>query len=285
MNEYTGLNLAGLPNVTFPVSEEEGSYDEGITIDDWTPSVTLRCPWENRYDLVNVLNGARWPNALNNNGAPRATGFQIEGDGKPGDLVNSDTQVYSYIDALVTVSYEQVTVSTDPDPDTPFDFYTETIEPTIEYLRFPHQLLFWPAPAPPAGGIGPVGRPTPLSPEQTPGFPVYRERYTRTYIGITGIPAAFTDLQNHINTNPIPSPLLGITYPPRTILYGNRRISYNLKTDGTQSANLSLDFTYRQETWRKYWNFELQDFLEIQTLDGTPIAFPPEADLSPVLIN
>ena len=271
MDEYTG----GVP---FPVSEEEDSYSENISTSSWTPRITLRCPYANRYDLVEAVSYRAWPfSSAGPVFSPRATGFTIAGDGVPNDgAKNLNTEAFEYIDALVTVTYEQAVGG--GGANNSFDFFTETVEPTIEYLRYPHTHLFW------SGGD--PGEISPLSPEQTPGFPVYRERYTRTYFGITlPVPAPFTALQNSINTNPVVSPILGITYDPLTVLYGNRRINYNLRTDGTQSANLSVDFTYRQEGWRRYWNFERQAFEEIETIDGTPIAFPPANDLSPVLLS
>ena len=214
--------------------------------------------------------------------SPRATGFTIAGDGVPNDgAKNLNTEAFEYIDALVTVTYEQaVGGGGGGGGNSSFDFFTETVEPTIEYFRAPHEQLFW------SSNDGSIRG---LSPDQTPAYPFYRERYTRTYFGITlPIPTEFTTLQNHINTNPVVSPILGITYAPRTILYGNRRINYNLRTDGSQSANLSLDFTYRQETWRRFWNWGEDGapgrYAEIEDVNG-PINFPPEADLSPVLLS
>jgi len=279
-DEYTGAGL------NFEVSEEENSYGESIGTDQWSPSVTLRCLFENRYALITRMRGRTWPHATGTF-RPIATGFSIEGSGVPrGGGTNTDTQLFTYTHALVTCNYEQVAGGNNTNPNAAFEFFTETIEPTIEYLRLPHHELFFPGITPSGGAAGPTGPPRPLSPEQTPGLPVYRERYMRTYVGIS-LPlfGPFTSLQNRINTNAVASPLLGVTYDPLTVLYGNRRVGYSLRTDGSQSANLSLEFTYRQETWRKYWDFDQQDFLEIQNANGDPIAFPPEADLSPVLLS
>ena len=273
MDEYTG----GVP---FPVSEEEDSYSENISPSSWTPRVTLRCPYENRYDLVNAVSYREWPHGPN--GAlvikPLATNFSIAGDGVPADgTKNNDTEAFDYIDALVTCNYEQVLAGSGPQSNS-FDFFTESVEPTIEQLRMPHEQLFWEDPTGQGRIVG-------LSPDQTPTQPLYRERYRRTYFGVT-VPLIddFSILQNHINTNPVDSPLLGITYDPLTVLYTHRELDYNLRTDGSQSANLSVNFMWRQETWRKHWNWEFMDFVGIQNSEGL-IEFPRSADLSVVLMS
>ena len=275
MNEYTGVALG------FTVSQEQGSYAEPVNTSEWSPTITLRCPFVNRYTLIAALTGRAWPHGPSGLGIirPIAIGFSIRGDGKPdSDTLNTDTQSFDYRDALVTVNYQRAIASASssggpPDPNIPsFDFFTEVIDPTIEYARLPHDELFW------------SDTNKPLSPEQTPGMPLYRERYTRTYFGIQlPISANFTNLQNHINNADVVSPTLGVTYPAQTVLYGNRRVNYSLRTDGSQAANLSLDFTFRQETWRKHWNFESQSFQEILNQNGDVVEFPPEADLSPIL--
>ena len=118
MDEYTG----GVP---FQVSEEKGSYSENITTTQWSPRVTLRCPWNNRHDLINVMTGREWPHGPSGPLVirPRATGFVISGDGEP-TSANIVTEAYEYIHAVVAVSYEQVV---GPDPVS----YTHLTLPTI----------------------------------------------------------------------------------------------------------------------------------------------------------
>ena len=279
MNEFTGVFPDGV--APFLVSEEKDSYDEPISTSQWSPSVTLRCPWVNRYQLIGILNGRRWPHATGST-VPIATGFQVKGDGHPQTPgTNTDSQLFEYVDALITVNYTRAVQSTGTNS-MAFDFFTEVIEPFIEYQRVPHDQLYW-SDANPNSGIPSRQM---LKPEQAPAIPLYRERYTRTYFGINlPLPAVFTTLQNNINSMPVFSPLLGITYAAKTVLYGNRRITYNLRSDGSQAANLSLDFTFRQETWREYWHFDINAYRKIENAAGDEIAFPPEADLSAVLMS
>ena len=264
-NEFT--NIAN-------VSQERNTYSENISFTDRAPTVTLRCPWEERYNVVDSIAGKEWPQGptVASIVQPIATTFQIRGDGEPQDGKNIDTQVFDYIDALITINYQQAQRSaTAGDPDG-FDFFTESVEPFIEYQRVSHVGLRWNS----------DGRA--LTPEQAPAFPLYRERYRRTYFGVRlPLAAQFTSLQNHINTQPVVSPLLGVTYAPRTVLYGNRRLNYTLRTNGEQTATLSVEFTYRQETWRQFYNFETGQFDSILNESGGELAFPPEADTSAVL--
>ena len=83
-DEYTGVALA------FEVSEEKDSYAETISTDERAPSVTLRCPFENRYDLVDAIRARPWPFATGTI-RPIATRFSIAGHGEP-QSVNTDAQ-------------------------------------------------------------------------------------------------------------------------------------------------------------------------------------------------
>lgn len=259
---------------TISCSEERSSYSEQIDLQTWSPSVTLRCAWDDRYNLYNDLNGKPWIGADSGDpNPPRALGFVITGEAEvqPPVLGRQD---YQYQFALLKITYQRVQKSTGGNSSI-FDFYTESIEPTIEQLRVPHQRVFFQN----------AGSTRALEPDEAPTFPLYRERFKRTYFGMNvPLDSAFTSLQGNINNAAYTSSLLGLTYPARSILYGNRSIQTSVKTDGSQSTNMTLNFTYRQETWRKFWDWESNAFVSMIDGDGNAVAYPPEANLGPVLL-
>lgn len=272
-NEYSDVDCA----------EIEGSFTEVQNESTWTQNVSLVCDWSDRNDLIGSIRGNRHPTIGSGGNPPIAIGFRVQGlESK--DSTDSAAQQFYYKTAQVDVTYKILTPQApagggpnDPSPTFNYEYYTETIEPTIEQLRWSHRRLRW--------GQGANSRL--IEPEEAPTFPVFRERFSRTYIGlVTPIGTAFSTLQGKINKDPVVSNIIGVTYPAQTVLYSNRTI--NASSSATNfgidnRVNMTLNFMYRQETWRKFYDVETNNFEKMYTASGSEVQWPQEADLSPVL--
>ena len=260
---------------TVPCAERHDTYSERLGITGWDPSVTLECKWDRRYDLVNSMYGSVWPDApAGYFNPPRALEFTIIGEGTPNPSpTDATTQRHVYDNALVTADFSRVEQGSGAG-DQPGDFLykRESIVPKIEQARMPHALLAW----------GPDIDSRPLLPEEAPTIPLYREQFQITYFNIQlPLPPAFTSLQGSISSVAHTSNTLGITYAPQTLLYTHRTIETAFNTGTGASANLTLHFLFRAETWREFLDFDTQSLKEVHRwLSTTPLEWPPEADLS-----
>lgn len=192
--------------------------------------VTLRCAFADRFALMAdlIANNRVWPNG----------GFTIpplvQGASSQPFPAQYTTvgQVCVYDYALVTVNYSHKIV----------DVFTESLEPTAEFVTVDHLKFAWGA----ADGI-------PLLEAEAPGFLLKSCNLVRTLYNLPSLPANLLDLIGKSNDADYTSALLGLTFPEETLLFQPAMPTRTFTTTGTTGWTLQLKFSYKPQGWNKFW--------------------------------
>lgn len=220
------------PNVA--CAEEFDSVVENRSTDDWTASVTLRCAWERRHDLAKDVVGffREWPHATEYPVRPRALNAVIRPGRDPGQTVN---QSMVYGDALVTINYGM----TDR---TQQELFSESIEPSVEYITTDHRRFRW------GSATGP-----PILESEAPGKPIHSLALVRTLYNLPSIPVALLVMPGTCNASPYTSALLGLTFGAETLAFMNPSMQRAVSFEGTKGWTLTLKWGFREGGWNQFW--------------------------------
>lgn len=228
-----------------------------------TASVTLRCAWADRHALVGEIVGERhaWIKG-SASVAPLAMTAAIEPVVSPGSPGTAQQEVV-YSHANVTINYSTLIA----------DNFTESLEPTAEFVKLPHYLFRWGA-----------GNGDPLREEEAPGKLIRRINLRRTELNIAVIPPATFTLVGHTNSSPYSSPILGRTFGPETLLYAPPVATFKRDSAGVIKFDLTKNFTINEDGWNTYYRGFTGTYQKIHRAGvGTPHNSYPVSDLSPVL--
>lgn len=243
-------------------AEEAGSVSESY--DDlrgfMKASVTLRCAWGDRHNLVaDVVGGRRqWPGGAANV-IPVATTASIQPVMSPDDPA-VDGSVIKYLEALVTINYTtEVT-----------EVVTESIEPTTEFVTLDHRFFRW------GSGSGMW-----LREEEAPGLLVRGINFVRNELEVTSIHDDTYDKIGSVNNAPIVTTILGRTFATETLLYAPPTINYSKDSAGVTKFQVTKKFTFNQNGWNKYFRPFTNSWEFIYPAGGaSPHKSYPPADLS-----
>jgi len=246
-----------------PCAEEHGTAQEDWNLEDWEASVTLRCAWSLRHNLVSDLLGNRrpWP----------FSGFAVRPLAKtarirpvPSAFVAVGQTIDAYIHALVDVTYSAI-------EDT--DLIAESLEPTAEFITLDFNRFRWGA----ANG-------DPLLEEEAPGKLRRGLVLNRTLFHVnTPLPITLLTLIGTVNNAPFVSGLLGLTFNTETLLYTPPTMSRTITTAGATAWNMTLKFMFQPETWNFFWRAKTQSYQSIFLAGGGQYKSYPPADFSDFL--
>lgn len=249
--------------------EEFGSIKETIGDDNQSASVVLRCPWVDRYAVMdNILaNALAYPyrpddglGATSGAISPFSTAATADGSG----LV--------YEDALLTVNFTSAKKNDGSNED--IQIFSEAIDPTAEFITVPADDFRW------GSDTGDK-----LKPDEAPGKLLVGLDYVLTYYNMTSIPSAFFTLIDHCNASGVSSTFFGYTFPAETLLYNTPSVSRSTTFSGTGKMTLKVRFTYKPTTWNKFWRSKTSSYEYMYHKDGGGSHYPnfPTGDFSGAL--
>lgn len=243
MANYTQDSLAAL------AWEDDGSPTEMWTENGLTATVHLRCVWANRYTVMgDILNNIRgYPNLLSTEGSPIS--WAATGSITPvarNTAVASDEQSVKYEQALLEIQYQPTennrTGAGTPEDPYVYSLFSESLEPTAEFLTVNPEGLFWEN-----DGL------IPLKHEEAPGMLIPSFDYMQTRYRLSTIPSEVLTLIGHCNDAEIKSELLGLDFPAETLLFQPPTMSRQIDSNGDGLWTLHTRYQYKASTWNKYW--------------------------------
>ena len=238
-----------------PCEEIHDTKTENAGTLDFTASVVLKCLWPDRVALVNDLlyTPRSWPDY----GKCIARTCAI----KPlAGEYSTIGQECIYKEALVTVGY---TTAADA------DVVTESIEPTSEFRILDHRLFRW------SSATGAL-----VNENEAPGVLIRGFNIVRTFKMDT-VPASILTLPGSTNSSVYTSSLLGLTFAAETLLFGVNPITRVIKNlSGPSAFNVSVKFSYKDQTWNKFWNESTRTYESIFLAGGSIYKPYPPASFS-----
>lgn len=229
--------------ITIANHEIRGSPVETLADDQITVTRTLHCSWADRLTLARQLLGG-WingqyflPHPCPSLPAARVDQVHVKPMEPASILASSTAGLAAYHDAVLEVRYR-------PPPQLEHEgrWISETLEPIDEAAPLDGDRLYWlPASEPHQGPpIGDASAPVRLM----RGF-----NWAVTHYHITALPIQTLTLIGHVNQAVLLSPSLGLTFPPRTLLYQPPTIRRIPTPENHPLWNATFRFTYRSGGW------------------------------------
>jgi len=246
----------------------------------------LLVDWDYRYFLQ--MEVARFPGQLYpyvpQFGA-RAVSCTIEPFAAQDQLSILYPTLATYDKAILTITYETPRLGErqpypkDKSPVKHLDqekSISEQLEPFVETLQFPYTDYRW------GSGSGAA-----LVPEEAPLFPLYRCTYTMTRHAQKSVPAEAINLVGNINNASVTPVLLNpesatLVFPTHTLMFNPPVISLSAAEDGTSRFDLTYRFSFRAETWRKFYRNSTKTYEAIYLAGGSVVDWPTAGDFSPL---
>lgn len=252
---------------TVSSAEEAGtaneSYDDNRGI--MKASVTLRCAYGDRHDLVKSICGARLPWPKGAAGVvPLAQTALIVPVITPGTATLDE--LIDYGEALVTINFSTEIV----------ELASESIEPYAEFQTLDHRWFWWGPVA--VGSSGVI--PDPLREEEAPGRLNRGINYVRTDIDVSGpLSSSLTDLVGYVNSDVVNWSLLGFTSAAETLLYSPPQITYKIDSTNVIKFTVVKKFTYNPNGFNTYFRGKTGTWSPIYVAGtATPYkSYPPTA--------
>lgn len=225
--------------------EENYSRDEVLSYDGaHTASVTLRCPWSQRYDVATDVLNRLYPGG----GGRLAGRVRIRSVDKGGVASVVDGEI-AYDEALVTIEYDtgdagSLEQATDPVSGQTV-LYRESIEWVIEYAKLDHTNFTW---------TNASGRR--LTEAEAPYRATRGLALKRTIYGLPALPASLLTLPDHVNAAAYTSATLGLAFPAGTLLFGKPGTERTVSVGGDNRWTLSLTMPYKEKGWNKFWRVD-----------------------------
>ena len=232
-------------------------------------SVTLYCAWANAINLVSdILDNRRTdplhPGLFASKASVKAAGGETSG--YTVDEVSSPQLIIPDV-AEVTVTYGTLDAEereANPAGDPNAEWYTENIEPTLEFMTLNHNDFQWGSAIP---GI-------PLKPEEAPGRLIPGLKLIRHFRNVATLPTGIASLMGKVNNTLYTSMYLdGITFGVETLLYQPPVISRVVKRNGSGAWDYKTEFLYKEHGWNKYWHAIGQAYLSLYTRENPPVEY------------
>lgn len=270
--------------MALPAYEElDGSPTERVTANGWDIVRVLRCAWADRFTLIDELIGASLTYEGNSSLGALAAEASIEPMPGRTDGTGTGDRVATYTHAQVTVSYK--TPSIDFPGEDNGDLIYEELQPNVDAIPVAvRDIIFG------ENDKAIEGAPLYRWTHATTGDPLMEREapvklfpsidYVWKRFGIASIPASALSFSGHCNVAQITSATLGLTFDAETLLYSGGSVSLRTKTDGTQTFDLEYRFSYRPDTWNKFYRAKTNDFEEIYADGGSVVKVFPTADFT-----
>ncbi len=265
-------------------AQEHNTDQEQLSFDGMNQcSVRLRGPWATRHAVAaellgNALVGKVWPyvpcgaivSRCGIQGAPNAS-FTVDGNG-----------LIQYDDAIIDVHFSVSGVGqTDQKtaPDGSLVLYTESLEPTIEYISLDHKEFKW---------KDTNGRT--LNEHEAPSRRVRGMNLIRSVFNVPAIDASAIDLVGKTNDKAYTSTVLGLDFDIETLLWIPPTSSRSVTLQGLVSGsaqrgwNFVFKWGFRRAGWNKGWQTDKSGGADWEDIYDTVTSsvyknFPP-ADMS-----
>jgi hypothetical protein len=240
--------------LTVSHSEMIESPDENIASDRITIVRTLKCSWDNRYQLAQELMGYiqfagvttiihlphRYIPTGGYVGELRVS--EILGIKGFGALVENpvSTEYAEYHEALITVKYTTPDyIPTTGDPAVPL--ISESIEPTTEFFTYNHKNFYWDS----AGE-------KPMEAFEAPGGIVSMFDWVYTIHRALTIPQPLLDAVGYTNSKELTSRSLGRTFEKESLVLRNPSTQREHTSMGITMWQITVRLTYRSKEWNKF---------------------------------
>lgn len=237
-------------------AEVHGSLTEDFSIEGGIQaSVVLECDAGNKDALIDDLisNQREWPGLTGWVVRPRAFAATATPFSTNQPVVG---QSYVWDTYRVAVKY-----STDANR----TLFSESIEPTAEFVRLDHRFFRW------SSGV-------PLTEGEAPGVLRRELKLVRKNFNEFAVPTAVLTLPGAVNNAPYTSSMLGLTFNSETLLFAPEPVDRTVTTAGSSGYNYTLAFHFKPNGWNKYWRPQSQSWESIYLADGTEYkSYPPES--------
>lgn len=261
--------LSGSPPGLDEPTEMHQTYSEQWSDDKLSADVQLKCAWSQRTGILNniLTTPLEWPYQPGN-GIYAISGTIRPFTGEPG---TADGSGYTWTDALINVHFETLSVGNDPGGGDGTVIYSESIEPTAEFLTIPHTDFRWGSSAGAA-----------LKQEEAPGRLEIGLDYVVTLYKMTSVPAWVLTLVNKVNNASVVSASLGVTFAAGTLLFNPPKISRSISLGGSSAYTISTRYTYKASGWNYFYRAESGTYVQMYHKDsgGTPYLNFATADFS-----
>lgn len=144
-----------------------------------------------------------------------------------------------------------------------FDLVTESLEPFGEFIRQDYSLFRW------SGKSG-----DPLRPEEAPGRFMPKLKLVRRIYRLTSLPANVLTAMGKCNLGAYASPLLGVTFPVETLVYGEPSLERTISSSGSEGWNYTQQWTFDPNGWNNYWRAETGTWESIYMITASGAAVP-----------
>ncbi len=243
-------------------SEVAGTRREGADIEaGFSASVNVHVAWSLRGALIADVIGSSYPDWSGSN-APICVSVSCSPLSPP----ESGTTVGQTIQpgmAVCTLNYSTKIQ----------DLISEVIEPTVDFQVLDHTRFRWGA----ADG-------DPVLEGEAPGMQMRSCNLQRTLYQVTSMPAAVLSAIGYVNNGAYSSALLGgLTFPTETLLYNPPSLQRTIKSTGDPSWTVSMKFSYRPQTWNKYFRAKTQAWERFYLDSGGIYRSYPLGDFSSLL--
>jgi len=238
MSDWTSITTAVQEAYT---DTEQLSYD-GTN----SSSVTLRCPWADRYNVANDVVNRIWPYL----GGGRLAGkISIKAAPNTAHTVDAGGKL-QYEDALVTISYDVADLGSLEQTIDPVSgktvLYREQLVPYVEHQKLDHSLFCW--------GTNSLGRV--LTEAESPFRQTRGYALSRTIYNLPQIDPSILTLPGYVNNATYTSASLGLTFPVETLLFGDPSMDRSISAAGAGQWTLNIKYPYREMGWNKFWRVD-----------------------------
>lgn len=248
--------------------------------------VTLRCAWNDAIDLVSDLLDNRLTDPLHPGLFATTASVKAFGDESTSGYTGVGQGIIPN-EAAVTVTYQNLSDEEragNPSGDPNADWYTENIEPTMEFMTVNHLVFQW-------GNATDPSSQDLLKSEEAPGRIMMGCKLVRNWRKLASLPVGTFSLIGKVNSLAYTSTYLdGEVFAPETLLYQPPVSTRSVNRSGASTWDLKLMFHYKEQTWNKFWRATTQTYERIYlgrgwTASGTPEQYNNHnlADLSTLL--
>lgn len=258
--------MYSVPTTELPGSPQE-TWDENGGLQ---ATVTRICAWASRTTLAAEIYGELYPRIPQTLARARSITIVPFPDSPNIGAVVGDAQHAAYDLAKLTIQYK-----TDGPMEQNGDWFTETLEPTVEFVTLPREGFRWSVSH------------APLKEGEEPGKQIRGLEYKLTRYKLTSVPAEVKTLVGCVNNAPISCRRLGLTFAAEELLYHPPTVDVKAKMDGTYELTLAMRFSFKPGGWNTFWNAGTRQWEGLEVDDGSgnwqPYEQYPLADFTPLL--
>lgn len=249
MTQFTGSGSA---------YEVHGTHKEDFNDSEFTASVSLRCPWSQRHQIMDdiLIAGRQWP--YSSRYCVAKTGSIVPEKSE----ADQDGQGFIYKFAILTINYSSKRDNNE-------NSVSESIEPTCEFLTLDYRRFRWGS----ANG-------DPLIEAEAPGKQIKGLNLIRKYQRVPNVPSGILAAMGAVNSAPYSSQLLGMTFPAESLLFQPPSLDRVITYIGNKGWNVQLKFSCKPDGWNKYWRAKSQAYEYIYLAGGGIYRSYPMANFS-----